>query len=85
MKRYRQGKAGLQAHLDDYVFVIWGLLELYEAGFEEVYLQEALNLSTILVNNFWDEVRTGIFKSEVQKDHKDRMSPYLLARKLLKI
>jgi len=50
LKRYRQGKAGLQAHLDDYVFVIWGLLELYEAGFEEVYLQEALNLSNILVN-----------------------------------
>ena len=36
-------------------------------------------------NKFWDEVKTGLFKSEVQKDHKDRMSPYLLARKLLKI
>ena len=34
---------------------------------------------------FWDEVKTGLFKSEVQKDHKDRMSPYLLARKLLQI
>ena len=61
LKRYRQGKAGLQAHLDDYVFVIWGLLELYEAGFEEVYLQEALNLSNILVNNFWDEANGGFF------------------------
>ena len=36
-------------------------------------------------NKFWDEVKTGLFKSEVQKDHKDRMSPYLLARKLLQI
>jgi hypothetical protein len=61
LKRYRQGKAGLQAHLDDYMFVIWGLLELYEAGFEEVYLQEALNLSNILVNNFWDEANGGFF------------------------
>ena len=61
LKRYRQGKAGLQAHLDDYVFVIWGLLELYESGFEEVYLQEALNLSNILVNNFWDGANGGFF------------------------
>ena len=49
LKRYRQGISGLQAHLDDYVFVIWGLLELYEAGFEEIYLQEALNLSNIFL------------------------------------
>jgi len=26
-----------------------------------VYLQEALNLSTILVNNFWDEADGGFF------------------------
>ena len=61
LKRYRQGISGLQAHLDDYVFVIWGLLELYEAGFEEIYLQEALNLSNILVNNFWDKTNGGFF------------------------
>ncbi|MCK5202747.1 MAG: thioredoxin domain-containing protein, partial [Desulfobacterales bacterium] len=31
VKRYRKGTAGLPAHLDDYAFVVWGFLELYEA------------------------------------------------------
>ncbi|MGC8605782.1 MAG: thioredoxin domain-containing protein, partial [Desulfomonilaceae bacterium] len=29
LRRYRLGKAGISAHLDDYSFFIWGLLELY--------------------------------------------------------
>ena len=30
LKRYRNGVAALDAHLDDYAFMAWGLLELYE-------------------------------------------------------
>jgi uncharacterized protein YyaL (SSP411 family) len=33
LKRYRQGTAALPAHLDDYAFMVWGLLELYETTF----------------------------------------------------
>jgi len=36
-KRYRDGEAGLPAHLDDYAFLVWGMLELYEAEFDPEY------------------------------------------------
>ncbi len=42
LKRYRKGNAGLPAHLNDYAFVVWGFLELYQASFKTVYLQEAI-------------------------------------------
>ena len=34
LHRFRDGEASIQGNLDDYVFVIWGLLELYELTFE---------------------------------------------------
>jgi uncharacterized protein YyaL (SSP411 family) len=39
LKRYRQGEAGLTAHLEDYAFLIRGLLDLYETTFEVRYLR----------------------------------------------
>ena len=32
---------------------------------------------------FWDEEKTDLLESELQKDKQDRLSPYLLSRKLL--
>ncbi len=61
LKRYRNGNAGLDAHLDDYAFFIWGLLELYEATFNVTYLAEAIQLSNIMVDEFWDVTNGGFF------------------------
>jgi uncharacterized protein YyaL (SSP411 family) len=61
MKRYRQGKAGLTAYLDDYAFMIWGLLELYEATFQTNYLKEAIRLNDQMLKHFWDEETGGLF------------------------
>ena len=61
LKRYRNGNAGLDAHLDDYAFFIWGLLELYEATFNVTYLTEAVQLSNIMVEEFWDINNGGFF------------------------
>jgi uncharacterized protein YyaL (SSP411 family) len=55
MKRSRLGKSGLQPHLDDYSFMVFGLLNLYEATFDPSYLKSALELSTIMVDDFVDE------------------------------
>ena len=60
-KRYRQGKAGLTAHINDYAYVIWGLLELYEATFEVPYLQVATELQDLMLKSFWDEQQGGFF------------------------
>ena len=60
-KRYRQGIAGLPPHLDDYAFMTWGLLNLYEATFRVDYLQEAVNLTGIMATDFLDQDGGGFF------------------------
>jgi hypothetical protein len=61
VKRYRKGIAGLPAHLDDYAFVVWGFLELYEATLETIYLQEAIRLNDQMLKHFWDQQSGGLF------------------------
>ena len=55
MKRYRKGNAGLDPHIDDYSFTIWGLLNLYEATFNYLYLTRAIELTEIMLDDFSDE------------------------------
>ncbi len=61
MKRYRQGRAGLTAHVNDYAYVIWGLLDLYEATFDVPYLQAAVELQHTMLKHFWDADQGGFF------------------------
>lgn len=59
--RYRDGEAKLTAVLDDYAFMIWGLLELYESTFETKYLEQAISLNEILNKHYWDDADGGYF------------------------
>lgn len=61
LHRYRDGEAAMQAYLDDYAFMIWGLLELYEATFEAGYLETALELQQIQDKLFLDKKHGGYF------------------------
>jgi len=61
LHRYRDGQAALQAHVDDYAFLIWGLIELYEASFEVSSLKTALELNGDLLNFFWDHKNGGFY------------------------
>jgi uncharacterized protein YyaL (SSP411 family) len=61
LKRYRAGDASLPGHINDYAFVIWGLLDLYEATFEVRYLQAAMDLQEIMLRYFWDANEGGFF------------------------
>ena len=54
MHRYREGDAGITGNLDDYSFMIWGLLELYTAIFDIKYLNAAIKLNNTLLKYFWD-------------------------------
>jgi len=55
VKRSRLGKAGLQPHLDDYSFMVFGLLNLYEATFDASYLASAVELTEIMIEDFSDK------------------------------
>jgi len=59
--RYRDGEAAIPAFLDDYAFLIWGFLELYETTFEVKYLQRALSLNEDMISHFCDEKQGGFF------------------------
>jgi uncharacterized protein YyaL (SSP411 family) len=61
LHRYRDGQAGVQANLDDYAFLVWGLIELYEAIFNAKYLKVALELNGDMVRHFWDEDGGGLY------------------------
>lgn len=59
--RYRDGVAGISGTSDDYAFLIHGLLELYEAGFELRYLKSAVSLNRELLEHFWDPENGGFY------------------------
>ena len=54
MKRYRSGIAGLPPHINDYSFMVWGLLNLYETTFNLIYLSRAIELTEIMIQDFAD-------------------------------
>ncbi|CAM2005138.1 thioredoxin domain-containing protein [Acanthopleuribacter pedis] len=60
LKRARRGQAGLTGLIDDYAFMIWGLLEIYRAGFDAEYLARAVALCDTAVEHFHDE-ESGAF------------------------
>jgi uncharacterized protein YyaL (SSP411 family) len=68
LKRYRSGGAGLTAHLDDYAFLCWGYLELYEAGFEVRNLQRAIDITEQMLQRFGDIDDGGLYFAEDNPD-----------------
>ena len=61
LHRYRDGHTAILANVDDYAFLIWGLLELYETVFDVDYLQTALDLNSEMIKYFWDEKDGGFY------------------------
>ncbi len=54
LHRFCKGEAAMTANLDDYAFLIWGLIEAYEAGFNAGDLGEALALHGVVDGHFRD-------------------------------
>lgn len=67
--RYRSGESGLTASLDDYAFLVWGLIELYGATFDVSYLREATTLTEAMIALFWDDAQGGFFLTAM--DHEN--------------
>jgi len=61
MARYRDNEAKYLGIADDYVFVIWGLLELYKENLNSSYLKKAIEFNNILIDEFWDSERGGLY------------------------
>jgi hypothetical protein len=69
LHRFYDGESAVDANLDDYAFLIQGLLELYETTFDVDYLKNALKLNEYLLRHFWDDKNGGFFfASDVSED-----------------
>jgi len=67
LRTYRDGKAHLDAYLEDYAYLAKALIDLYEAGGAARYLTESQRLAEMLLADFADK-ESGAFYSTA-RDH----------------
>jgi uncharacterized protein len=67
LRTYKDGRAHLNAYLEDHAFLLEALLTLYEASFETVWFQRARELADVLLARFADDERGGFFSTA--EDH----------------
>lgn len=59
--RYREGESANLGLLEDYAFLIWGLIEIYEADVSSDYLSKALALNDQMLKLFYDDNHGGLY------------------------
>ena len=60
LRRYREGEARFEGHLEDYAFLVMGLIDLYQAGSDIHDLKRSMELMEAAVDLFYDQ-ETGAF------------------------
>jgi uncharacterized protein YyaL (SSP411 family) len=83
LRTCKDGQAKLNGYLEDYAFLVDGLLALFEATGEMEWLTEARVLGDKMIDEFWDEADGGFFftgKSHEElivrsKDYFDNATP----------
>lgn len=53
LARYRDGSADIPAFLDDYAYLQWAFIELYQSTFEPEYLADAVAINDEINRLFW--------------------------------
>ncbi len=75
LRNYKDGKASIPAFLDDYALLINAYIKLYEATFDEHWLETARGLTAYVLQHFFDKV-SGLFF------YTSDTGPSLIARKM---
>lgn len=60
---YREGPGDTPGFADDYAYLISGLIDLYEATFDDAHLEWADTLQQSQIRLFWDEQGYGFFST----------------------
>lgn len=63
-RRYRDGDARFDGGLQDYAFLIQGLIDLYESTFDFQLLEYAISLTKKQIELFWDSESGGFFDTD---------------------
>ena len=69
LRTYKDGQAKLYGYLEDYAFLIDGLLLLHEATFGERWLDAALEFGGSMVDLFWDDASQQFY--DTGSDHEE--------------
>jgi uncharacterized protein YyaL (SSP411 family) len=62
-RTWRDGRSDIAGFAEDYAYLIQGLLDLYEAGFNIRWLRWAVRLQAKMDESFWDTEGGGYFSS----------------------
>ena len=63
LRRYRDGSAGVDAYAEDYAYLVFGLLELFQTDGDPTWLEWAMTLQTRQDELFWDANDGGWFST----------------------
>jgi uncharacterized protein YyaL (SSP411 family) len=66
LRRYRDGDAAIDGYAEDYAYLIWGLLELFQADGDPAWLEWVLQLQAKQDELFWDPDGYGWFSTSGQ-------------------
>lgn len=61
LARFRDGEAKYLAYLEDYAFLVWAFIEMYESTDKEAYLKDAIKFTNNMIDKFWEENKGGFF------------------------
>ena len=61
LRSHREGVSKFNAYLDDYAFLIVGLVDLYEASFEPRWIRAASDLAREMISRYWDDEEGAFF------------------------
>jgi uncharacterized protein YyaL (SSP411 family) len=69
LRTYKDGRAHLNAYLEDHAFLLEALLALYESTFEKRWFVEAQALAETMIERFGDPERGGLYSTS--SDHEE--------------
>jgi uncharacterized protein YyaL (SSP411 family) len=62
-RTWRDGRVSGDGQLDDYTHLAHGLVDLYQAAFDPVWLERAVILLDVAIERFWDDANGAFFES----------------------
>ncbi len=72
LRTYNREQARLNAYLEDHAYLLEALLALYEATFEPLHYERAVEVADALIAHFGDETNGGFFTTS--DDHEELIS-----------
>ena len=68
LRSYREGQSRIDGYLEDYSCVIDGYIALYEATFQQEWLDRAVRLADTMIELFWDEGVGGFYDTGTEHE-----------------